>query len=253
MRVLAVLGLLGAAGAARAGAAPGGCGKNGCEEVPPPCPDCPCPCDLRLVFATLFYCDQAPKLIHDLHCPKRCVRLQAVKKLGRRLYANYRTDPEVLDALIGALVCDSSWEVRRAAAWSILNQKAETETAVLALYISSKMDPHGGVRSWAADALDVLTACRSRCWTELFGSADVLVGRLQALDYEPGQAGCDILLANACADCGLKPLVRPAPALPVLPASALRLGPAVLPDVGPGGAPEMLKLPTPNPGKPDGR
>jgi hypothetical protein len=250
MGVLVVLGLLGAAGVARGGTVPAGCCKDSCKPVrPPPCPDCSCPCDHCLQFCTLFGPEYAHGLIDKLHSPNSCVRLKAVKMLGCRLYANYCTEPEVLDALVGALVGDSCWEVRRAAAWAILTQKGRTETGVLALYVSSKMDPHYMVRSRAAEALDILTLCRDRDYKQLYRSADVLIGQLRALDYKPGTADCHTQLASACADCGLAPLVTAAPTLPALPGPALRLGPAVLPDVGPGGGPELLRPPTPAPVK----
>jgi hypothetical protein len=184
-----VLGLLGAAGPARAGAPFHPCCGNYCKETPPPdCPDCSCACDHRLC-CTLFHAEHAQGLIETVQIGDSCQRHKAVKKLGCRLHADYCRDPAVLDTLIGALQCDPCWEVRRAAAWSLMGQDARTDAGLLALYIASKLDPNYQVRTRAAEALDIVTRCRVRCYKQLFASADVLIGQLRALNYKPGQPG----------------------------------------------------------------
>jgi hypothetical protein len=209
----------------------------------PRCPDCFGPCDKhRLVCVTLCPPEHVLKLLDDLHCDNARVRLRVVKKLGCRLHADFCAEPEVLDALAGALLCDSCWEVRRAAAWSILGQKARTETGVLALYLASKLDPHYMVRTRAAEALDILTVCRPTCWKELYQSADVLVSQLRAMDYRPGTPDCRVQLVSACSDCGIAPVVSPPPpTLPVLNGSYLRTGPVIPPGA------ESNILPAPKP------
>ena len=59
---------------------------------------------------------------------------------------------------MGALECDTCWEVRKAAAWSITHQNARTRYAVMALYLAGKVDPHYMVRDAAKSALDILIA-----------------------------------------------------------------------------------------------
>jgi hypothetical protein len=228
---VAFVALCAAAGPGRAGTDAPCCNGKYVTPPPPPCLDCSCPCDKhRLAVFTLFCPEHVVALLDELRCDNPRQRLKVVKKLGCRLHADFCAEPEVLDALVGALLCDGCWEVRRAAAWSILGQKARTETGVLALYLSSKIDPHYQVRARAAEALDILTVCRKPCFKGLYESADVLVGQLRTLGYQPGAAGCRDQLVSACSGCGITPVISPPPpTLPVLDGSRLRTGPVVAP------------------------
>src|SRR5437879_6433287 len=97
---------------------------------PPPCPDCSCPCDKGLHFCFCHRPEHVRKLIDELCSDCCCDRIRAAEKLGSRLHADFCCDPEVLSALTHVLQCDSCWEVRRAAAWSIAHQKARTDLGV---------------------------------------------------------------------------------------------------------------------------
>src|SRR5262245_4803639 len=103
-----------------------------CIEPPPPsCPDCSDPC-CKWRLPTLYGPDHASCLISQL-CSECCKeRIKAAKKLGCTVHADYCCNPAVLDALVRALLCDTCWEVRAAAAWAITHQKARTEEGVLA-------------------------------------------------------------------------------------------------------------------------
>src|SRR4051812_45443874 len=134
----------------------------------PHCPDCSPPCDHRLNL--ILFGGHAAQYCADLSSGDLCTRVKAAKKLGYRLHADFCQDPGVLDTLIGALLCDASWEVRREAAWSIFLQDARTDQGVLALYISSKLDPERRVRLRASEALEFLTVCRTDCYKGLYAS-----------------------------------------------------------------------------------
>src|SRR5262249_4701531 len=175
------------------------CCKPHCTVPPVEHPDCSCPCDHRMNLS-LFGPAHVQKLIEKLSCADCCCdRIHAAKKLGCRLHADYCCEPCVLEALVGALLCDPCWAVRRSAAWSAMLQNARTDRAVLALYLSSKLDPHYMVRSRAAESLDILTLCRRCCYKELYASADELVKQLRAVKYVPGSPGCKVLFTQACA------------------------------------------------------
>ena len=141
-------------------------------------------------------------LINELDCKDSCRHIAVVKKLGCRLHVDYCLEPAMLDALLHALQCDPCWEVRRAAAWSLFQQNARTEPSVLALYISSRLDPHYQVRVRAAEALDLLTLGKVECYTELYKAADQLMRVLQAKGYRAGRDCCLITSATACAPGG---------------------------------------------------
>jgi hypothetical protein len=178
-----------------------GCPGPDCRPIPcEGCPDCSCPCDHRLPL-TLFGSSHAQALIEKLHSCESCDRLEAARKLGCRLHADFCKDPCVLQALIEALHCDPCFEVRRAAAWSIGLQDARTEEAVLALYVQSKVDPHYLVRVRAAEALDILIRCRLGCFKATFEQGDALVKELKAAKYAPGQACCSNIFGSACGGC----------------------------------------------------
>jgi hypothetical protein len=175
--------------------------------VPPAeCPDCGDPCCHRLHLAGNGA--RARELMAQLCSDCRCDRIKAARKLGYRWHADFCSDPAVLDALIHALLCDPCWEVRKAAAWSIAMQGARVETGVLALYVSSKIDPHYMVRDKAKEALDVLLVCRRECFADLFKRVDDLmkdkeVKKLLAIkENKPGRCGCMVLynlaLSVAC-------------------------------------------------------
>jgi hypothetical protein len=213
----ALLALAGLAAQAWAAGLHSGC-CPACTPIPPPdCPDCGCPCDHRL-HLTLFGCEHAQKFIEVLNdCNSDCCeRIKAAKKLGSRLHADFCADPCVLDALIAALLTDPCWEVRRAAAWAFVGQGARTEPGVLALYISSKMDPHYMVRSRAAEALDIVTLCRTDCYKDLYATADRLIVELKAKKFKPGAEGARVLIAGAFAPGGE---AVAAPGVAVAPAS----------------------------------
>ena len=184
---LALPALLGLAASAQAGL-PGGC-KTRCIEPPEDNPNCKCPCEKRLNLC-LFGKDHAHKYFDRLNCDETCcVRVKAVRKLGSRLCADFCNDPEVLEALISALFYDPCWLVRKEAAWSIHGQRAYTDEALLALYISSKIDPHVMVRARAAEALDLLTLCRRKCYKDLYAFGDNAIKELKAVKFIPGR--CD--------------------------------------------------------------
>src|SRR5262249_25064791 len=185
---------------------------------PPPCPDCSCRCETGHRHCSAWKAEHAHKLIAKLESDCCCDRIQAAKHLGCRLLADYCCCPEVLDALMHALLCDPCWEVRKAASWSIMLQGARTETAVLALYVSSKLDPHYLVRIGAAESLDILLVCRQGCFTDLLKSADELIKQLRSAKFKPGTTGCASIFQAGCATCGLA--TTPGGQLVQAPASA---------------------------------
>jgi hypothetical protein len=184
--VLALPALVGLAAAARAGDGDGKCKTR--YLVPPPAdnPSCPCPCDKRMSLCVMGR-DHAHKYVDKLSCDQPCcARIKAVKKLGNRLCADFCKDPDVLNALLDALYFDSCWKVRRAAAWSIFGQRAFSDEALLALYISSKLDPHYLVRVRAAEALDLLTLCRKCCYKGIYEYGDEFIKELRKAKFVPG-------------------------------------------------------------------
>ncbi len=212
---LALLGLLALCAPGRAGCWLGGCCPP-CKPIPcPECPDCGCPCENR---HSILLCDKSAEYIATLRsigctgtagcagcggcgdcgCGSNCCeRIKAAEKLGDRLHADFCCNPEVLEALIGALQCDPCWEVRKAAAWSIMLQGARTEEGVLALYVASKVDPHYMVRAEAAQALDILTVCRRECFTELYKVGDTIAVELRARKFKPGMDNCCGIVGEA--------------------------------------------------------
>jgi hypothetical protein len=153
-----------------------------------------------------------------------CDRITAAQKLGHRWNADFCCDPSVLEALIGALQCDPCWEVRRAAAWSIMLQNARVEPGVVALYVSSKLDPHYLVREQAAESLDILLVCRRQCFHDLFGAGgDGLIKSLKVAKYKPGTGNCMLIFNQCCANyAGLQ-----APQAPLTMTGQLPPSPAV--------------------------
>jgi hypothetical protein len=201
---LSLAALLGLAAASRAGVLPcRNCGQQ-CNPIPcPDCPDCSGPCEHRLSLTPFGSC-HAEKLVAELSSCECCVRIKAVKKLGSRVHADFCSEPCVLNALLSALLCDECWEVRRHAAWSLMLQGARTEPALVALYISSKLDPHYMVRVRAAEALDLLTLCRKECYKGLFEQTDALVKTLRDQKFVPGREHCNLVfeqLGGSCVSC----------------------------------------------------
>lgn len=191
---------------------------KGCKCITPPaadCPDCSEPCCTKHRVHTVFGEDHAQKLIDAAGhgCCKD--RIKAVKKLGHHLHADFCCNPDVLAALVKALLCDTCWEVRRAAAWSITKQNARVPQGILALYLASKLDPHFLVRDGAAEALDVLVVCRRDCYQDLFKNGDELVKQLRG-KYQPTSGDCISL--DALASCCAGAPAAAAPALEAIPA-----------------------------------
>ena len=91
-----------------------------------------------------------------------------------------------------------------------MQQDARTQQVVMALYISSKTDPHYMVRARAAEALDILTVCRKDCYKDLYTHTDELIKELKKQGYKPGTANCQLLLGAACATCGVPVVATPA-------------------------------------------
>jgi len=213
------------------------CNCTSCMVPPAPrCPDCSCPCDHGLHFCPQWQSEHAHQLICKLQDCSCCERIRTVKKLGCRLHADFCCDHDVLEALINALQCDTCWEVRRAAAWSIQHQNARTEEGVMALYIASKMDPHYLVRVAAGEALDILIVGRRECFEQTFKSADELIKDLKKRGYKPGSDNCRLQLGSATSSCcgaGSIPAapIKPQPAptgkpLPSAKPAAIELTPA---------------------------
>lgn len=174
---------------------PFACCNHGVTCITPPaeCPDCSCPCDRGHHRCSCRKTEHARKLIDQLNsCNDCCERIKAAEKLGHRLHADFCCDPEVLSALVHALLCDPCWEVRKAAAWSIAHQNARTEQGVMALALSSRIDPHYLVRDAATDALAVLLVCRVSCFKQTFAAADEIAKKLKG-KYKPGPDCFDLL------------------------------------------------------------
>jgi hypothetical protein len=195
---------------------PSWCCKPHCTIPPPPrCPNCCAdPCDHRLNLCAFCSDTHVPALLDELHSKDYCKRLKAVEKLGCRLHADICRQPPVLDALLHALQCDSCWEVRRAAAWALFGQRARTDPVVLALYISSRLDPHYMVRTRAAEALDLLTLGRFECYQEMYKAADQLMRVLRSKGYQPGRDCCLITAVTACGPDGKLALATTLPETP---------------------------------------
>jgi hypothetical protein len=218
---LALLTLAGLALHARAGGLLCHCAKKCVTPGEPCCLECNCPCDHRLSL-TLCGPEHAACYIETLrNCDASCCeRIKAAKKLGCRLHADVCRDHCVLEALLTALLSDPCSEVRRAAAWALLHQNARFEEAVLALYVSSKLDPHYQVRENAAYVLDILTVCRGNCYKELYASGDRLIRELRTLKVVPGTDSFRLAYGGAvlAPPAALPPAAAPAaPATPPAP------------------------------------
>ena len=178
------------------------CSKGPRPEPEAYCPDCNCPCDKGIHHCWAWKSEEAHKLIEELSSCDFCDRIQAAKKLGCRVHGDFCCDPEILAALTHALLCDTCWEVRHAAAWSIAYQKARVPQGVLALYLASKIDPHYVVRAGASDALEVLLLDKRACFKDLLGAADVLAAQLKG-KYKPTSGDCINLINSFCGEHGM--------------------------------------------------
>lgn len=171
-----------------------------CHCIEPPCQrcqDCSDPC-CRWRMPTLCGDEHAQKLMDTLCSSCECCeRIKAARKLGSRIHADFCKCPDILNALVKALMCDTCWEVRKAAAWAIASQNARVPQGVAALYIASKADRHYLVRDTAADALSILILCRNDCYKDLFKAADVLITRIRP-DYNPTNGNCVNLVMGFC-------------------------------------------------------
>jgi hypothetical protein len=171
------------------------CGIH-CMVPPPDCPDCGDACPHGHCLPWQASCAQ--KLIDQL-CNGSCCceRIKAAEKLGCCLYANWGCTPEIVDALVGALECDTCWEVRREAAWSLGRQGARTHYTVTALYLASKVDHHYLVRDRAKEALDQLLLCNRCCYKDLFASLDASAKKIKPY-YNPTEHQCVHLELCGC-------------------------------------------------------
>jgi hypothetical protein len=163
------------------------CGIH-CMVPPESCPDCgdACPHGHCLPWQAECAAKLMDQLCHGQCC---CERIKAAEKLGCCLYANWGCSPDIVDALVNALQCDTCWEVRRAAAWSIAMQGIRTHYTVTALYIASKCDHHFLVRDRAREALDQLLLCNRQCYKDLFASIDASVRKIRPY-YNPTEEQC---------------------------------------------------------------
>jgi len=158
---LATVALLTWIATAGAGVGPS-CHGPTCITPPQSCPDCSCPCDGHRFSLGL----SAEHALADLQCGECCHRIRAAKKLGLKICHDFCKDCSILPALVHALLVDSCWEVRKAAAWSIALQGARTDLGLTALYVSSKLDPHYMVRdkaimAWSSCSSAARTATRN--------------------------------------------------------------------------------------------
>ncbi len=189
----AVVALVGWAGTASAG--PFCCKGDHCKPIPETsCTDCGEPV-CKCKHCSAKKAEKCHHLIEELCADTCCERIKAAKKLGCRLHANWCCCDELVPALVHALLCDTCWEVREAAGWSLAKQGARTEYVVEALYLSSKLDHHYMVRAGSAEALDLLILCRKDCYKDLFCYADKLVGRFRKFKVRPGDGKCDLIIA----------------------------------------------------------
>lgn len=166
-----------------------------CIVPPPPfCPKCTGPCDkCRLCLCPAWHAKETYVWIDRLmRCTNAQARRTAADKLGCRWHADFCQTPQVLTSLIAALHCDACWEVRRVAATSLRQQNARTPSAILALYIASKLDPHYLVRERANESIDILLALQRPCYKQLFKDADELIKKLRG-KYKPGSHDCQTI------------------------------------------------------------
>ena len=178
-------------GAAYAAAGPY-CHGPTCIFPPASCPDCTDPCCHALSL------NMSPdKPLCELNAHDCCARIRAARKLGHKLCYNFCVDDAILGGLVHSLLADPCWEVRKQAAWSIAMQGARTDYGVLALYLSSKLDPHYMVRDRAIMSLDVLlVGDRQACFKEAFRVGDDMVKTLRKEKALPGSDKANLILSS---------------------------------------------------------
>jgi hypothetical protein len=160
------------------------CKKTTCDSCPTP--KCSDPCAHHCP-ALLGSPEKTQKLIEKLCSCDYCTRKMAVCKLSCPLHADVCKDPCALKGLTRALFSDSTWENRRRAAFGIYKQGARTEAGVLALYISSRLDPHVMVRAGADEALRLLFMPHPGCEKDFFAEGEKLVKELREQKILPGK------------------------------------------------------------------
>jgi hypothetical protein len=198
------------------------CINCGIHCMVPPCetPDCTeaCPHGPCLPWHSKCAC----KLMEDLcSAPCCCDRIKAAEKLGCCLYANWGCNPEILDALVNAMECDTCWQVRQTAAWSLALQRARTQYVVLAVYMASRLDHHYQVRDTATQALSILVPCQTCCYKQLFASVDKQAGALRPY-YNPTnhqclhlELNCGCITVHVCKLEEVKKPVKPECLIPI--------------------------------------
>jgi hypothetical protein len=194
------------------------CGSH-CKDQPPPyTPDCSEGCHGKHK-CTCKKSARTQKLLEDLCAEDCCTRIKAARHLGHRWEADYCCNPEVVDALVKALLSDCCWRVREAAAWSLFKQDARTEYVLVALYVSSRRDAHYLVRVRAAEAIDELILCRKECYKKLFKATDALITQLEIEKVRPGRDKAELIINSlpAPAEAAAKENLPPKEKLPPPP------------------------------------
>jgi len=180
---------------------------------PPPecCPDC-CTCEGHH-HTSEAQAARADKYVHELECADCCCdRITAARKLAHRWNGDVCCDPQVEPALIHALLCDPCWEVREAAASALLFQHDNQPPAVVALFVSSKLDHHYLVRAKSGEALDIVLLCRRACFKDLLGDmGKQLLAALAKAGFRPGTANCMFIMDQCAAACGIAAEGAPLP------------------------------------------
>ncbi len=112
---------------------------------------------------------------------------KAAEKLGCWLRTDAAACPQVVCSLVYVLQCDSCWDVRREAAWSIARQKVDDQLGYMVLYLAMKLDPHWMVRDAAANALKVVeTQLSPGCIREWKAAAAAIEPKCKPY-YKPGK------------------------------------------------------------------
>ncbi len=154
----------------------------------PPCPE-PCEScgDVGRHLCLPWYDRATESLLCDLQDCHSHVRAKAAEKLGFWLRTDAGTCPEVVCSLIYVLQCDSCWDVRKEAAWSIARQKVDDPTGYTVLYLAMKLDPHWMVRDAATDALKLMeTQLSPGCIREWKANAAAIEPKCKPY-YKPGK------------------------------------------------------------------
>jgi HEAT repeats len=179
------------------------------RPIPPEaCGPCPDQCKHGFFPPLSRKCAVEDK-IHVLYTdPNFAHRVCAVEWLGCCMHDDACADPEVMEALFAALQCDPAWEVRRAGAIAIRHQHLLCRTALMALYIAAKTDPHFTVRLKSAESLDILTVpYPPSCFKDMRKQGDALIVELRRAGYKPGSEHCRVQLGDACSHCDIAPFL----------------------------------------------